>query len=793
MITPRWKKVLADLWGNKVRTLLAALSIGVGVFAVGVIASAYVIVQRDMESDYETANPHTARIYCEDFGAELAAELASVPGVTAIEARYHQWIKATGVDGMQYPIDVDSMVSVDQFSVDRLAFQNGARDLRDGEIILERQGAEGLGLQVGDAVDLLLNDGQVRTLTVVGTVHDVIANPFKFASSTSGYVTPDTMALLGGSSLYNYLTLITDGSPTDTAHVRAVAEQVATEIKARGILVYNVSVNNPGKHPADATISTVLMLMGALAVMAVLLSAFLVTNTASSVMGQQIRQIGAMKAVGATAGQMLGMYSVLLLTYGLVALAFAVPLGALAALGLTRWLVMMLNATPSAFSVPPIALALQVFVGLVVPLVGGIIPVIGGARRTVRQAISDYGLSTATRSNWFDRLLEATHLPRPLMLSLRNAFRRKGRLILTVATLVLAGAIFIAVVSVRKSLHLEIAQNLAYYQSDVNVDFVQPYALDPLLDITREVPGIVAAEGWATRKANVIRADGINSDQVLLYAPPSGSRLVTPTMVEGRWLLPTDENAIVVDNHFLDARPDVKVGDIIQVLIGTQTFPFQVVGSFRVGSNVPSPFTYTNAEYLTRITGTEGLVTGMRVVVESPTASRQEEVLRALQTHFQSQDIRASMQTGEAFAAQQRSRVDLLIVLLLLMALLIATVGGLGLMGTMSMNVLERTREIGVMRSIGAENGAIFQLVVAEGLVIGLLSWAAGLVVAIPITHLLDRALGSRLLTVPLVYTYSAGGVLIWLAIVLVVATVASLLPARNAVRLTVRDVLAYE
>jgi putative ABC transport system permease protein len=82
---------------------------------------------------------------------------------------------------------------------------------------------------------------------------------------------------------------------------------------------------------------------------------------------------------------------------------------------------------------------------------------------------------------------------------------------------------------------------------------------------------------------------------------------------------------------------------------------------------------------------------------------------------------------------------------------------------------------------------------VVEGALVGLLSWALSIVVAIPITHMLANRLGNSLLTVPLVYTLSGAGIIIWLALVLVLAAIASILPARNAVRLTVRDTLAYE
>jgi ABC-type antimicrobial peptide transport system permease subunit len=343
-------------------------------------------------------------------------------------------------------------------------------------------------------------------------------------------------------------------------------------------------------------------------------------------------------------GELVGMYMALMLGLGLLALLVAVPLAAVASYGLTRWLDGMLNANPGPFTVPPVSLALQIAIGIAVPLIGAIVPVIGGARLTVRQAMADYGLSAPARPSLIDRLTEAVRgLPRPMLLSLRNTFRRKGRLALTLSTLVLGGAIFIAVFGVRESMIVENERAFGYYQSDVNIAFAKPYIL-----------------------------------------------------------------------------------------------------------------------------------------------RRAEEDLDDL-------GIDVTLSTGSEIIAQKNSQTNILTYLLLFMALLIAAVGGLGLMGTMSMNVLERTREIGVMRSIGAENGDILQLVVVEGMLIGFLSWAISIAVAIPITHLLDRTIGLPLMSVPLTYILSTTGIAIWLVVVLALAAVASLLPARNAIRLTIRDVLAYE
>jgi putative ABC transport system permease protein len=292
---------------------------------------------------------------------------------------------------------------------------------------------------------------------------------------------------------------------------------------------------------------------------------------------------------------------------------------------------------------------------------------------------------------------------------------------------------------------------------------------------------------------NIMQSDDKNSDLVIVYSPPENTQLVKPVVTAGRWLQAGDTNAIVVDNHFVALRPDVQVGDLLQVRIDGQNHPFTLVGIFRLAGDPPNPFTYVNNEYLSSIMGLDGQVNSLRIVADGHDPARQSEVLTALQGRFKTLGIEASLQIGSEAINQKRSQTDLLVTLLLFMAVLIATVGGLGLMGTMSMNVLERTREIGVMRAIGAENGAIFQMVVVEGMLVGLISWALSIAVAIPITQLLDNRLGNSLLTVPLVYTLSGAGIVIWLVVVLVLAAIASSLPARNAVRLTVRDVLAYE
>jgi putative ABC transport system permease protein len=102
-------------------------------------------------------------------------------------------------------------------------------------------------------------------------------------------------------------------------------------------------------------------------------------------------------------------------------------------------------------------------------------------------------------------------------------------------------------------------------------------------------------------------------------------------------------------------------------------------------------------------------------------------------------------------------------------------------------------REIGVLRAIGASNLSVRKIVLIEGVVIGVLSWTIGMLISWPVSRFMSEQLGIALINIPLIFQYSIGAAVLWFFVLQGVALVASLGPARNAVRLTVREVLAYE
>jgi putative ABC transport system permease protein len=148
--------------------------------------------------------------------------------------------------------------------------------------------------------------------------------------------------------------------------------------------------------------------------------------------------------------------------------------------------------------------------------------------------------------------------------------------------------------------------------------------------------------------------------------------------------------------------------------------------------------------------------------------------------------------TASEVVASVNTQMRSIIVLLSTMAVLIGVVGSISLSGVLSLAVIERQREIGVMRAIGASTWNIARLFVGEGLILGWLSWLIAFPLSLPAGRVMTEALSAALGT-EIVYYYTPQGALVWLLIITILSALASWLPARRATRISVRESLSYQ
>jgi putative ABC transport system permease protein len=350
----------------------------------------------------------------------------------------------------------------------------------------------------------------------------------------------------------------------------------------------------------------------------------------------------------------------------------------------------------------------------------------------------------------------------------------------------------VSVFSVRDSLDLTLADAARYWNYNVSVSFPRFYQVDRLEGEAMRVPGVIGAESWGFDTARRVYSDATEGRGFTLIAPPARTPLLRPAVLQGRWLSPEDTDAVVINTDLLDDQPDLRIGSEVTLMLRERARVWRVVGIVRgvlTGRNA-----YVNYPYYASLVNQPGRASSVFVVTDQRGAEYEAGVGQALEDHFAGLGMRvSSVNTTSADRFNITYQFGLLVTFLLIMALLLAVVGGLGLTGTMSINVLERTREIGVMRAIGASTPAIIRIVIFEGVFIGLLSWAQGVALALPISRLLGNAIGTLIVRDPLSYAFSLTGAAIWLAVVAVVSALASLAPALNASRISVREALAYE
>ena len=791
------RKVWRDLRNNKGRTLLVVLSIAVGVLAIGMIISTNIILERQLTASQIASNPAHVRLLLRGLvDDDTVHAVARMPEVMDAEGR--------ATTGIRWKPTLDSewqdaiLVMRDDYLLqefDIIELKTGRWPDSDSAAV-EFNHVEPYNIPgPGGMIYFEVNE-RPEAVTLSATVRDPEQSPPPLTENAAFYVTRPMLHKLVGWSDYNEIRFTIPNFDEDVA--RVAADQVEDKLIKTGISAGVPIVNAPQRHPAQDILDGLGLVLAVMAAMSLGLSTLLVINTINVVIAQQIPQIGIMKTVGGLTRQIATLYLAGVVVYGVMSLSLAVPLGAFGGMALSQWMLRLMNVPSSPLEILPQALLVQIFAGLLTPVLAAMWPVLKGAAVSVREAISAYGLGTGqygVRS--LDRAMGSIQsLPRMCLLALRNTFRRAGRVLLTEVTLIMAGAVFMMVISTNYSFTQTIAQIFKGFGWDVLVGFDDWQRIDEIVPLVESRPGVQGAEMWVFRGGalRLIKPDGtedINYD-VNVRAIPRDTQLFMPQLTAGRNLMPDDGHALLL-NQKLAADMGVKVGDqVVLDLDDEGESMWTVVGLlFDLSARQTTVFIHidTYNEEVNRV-GRAGVV---EIRSNAKTASGQAAVAKDVKEFLESKGYRIGFtDTALEYQEDAVAQFSILTTLLLIMTCLMAVVGSFGLSGTLTINVLERRREIGVMRAVGASSGDVGFIFMGEGLILGLLSWASAIPSSLLAGKYFVEAINNAI-KFPIIYFYSSQGVWIWLAIVVVLSLVASGLPAHRATRISVRESLAYE
>ena len=786
-------KVLRDLKRNLGRTVLAVLSIAIGVFAVGINSGMMDLMPSRMLGSYQASNPShvwmsLGGVVDDDQISRLAREpgLAGVEGIRELGAR---WRLTPDQEWRNLGVSTRGDYTRQQFNT--VSLLSGAWPTKN-VVAVEESSIDYFNIQPGSTLTLEIN-GREHEVKIGGVVKDVMVNMPAFGGDATIFISPEMAENLSGWS--GYTTLLVQVPQYSEQAAEAGAAQLKGTLEKMDAPVVFYRTFDPDKHFLQDMVNGVIMITTVMGVLALLLGLFLVVNTINALVAQQIPQIGIMKAIGGTTRQVMTLYLASVLIYGLLALIIALPLGVLAADAVAEMLLKMMgiSADPNV-NASTSAVIQQITVALLVPLLAALWPIYSGVRLTVREATSNYGIGATFGKGLIDRMLAKVRgLPRQAILTIRNTFRRKGRVVLTQITLIMAGVVFVMVMSSAASFTYTINYLTDSLGLKVLMYFEQPVRIDEAKAIIESQPDVEFAEFTLFQSSTAYMDETTDEGKdIFINAVLPDSRLLKLAVADGRWLLPEDEHAAVISTDTA-GKMSVTVGDKIFVKIdGTDRVEWTVVGTVTDLSNMQRNI-YVPLGTYQREVGLSGRGTTAWLSVTPDTSATRLRVEKNLREALNARGLKVGgTQTAESIRANNESTFGIITTMLLTMSALIAFVGAIGLAGTLSINVLERRREIGVMRAIGASSFQIARLFVGEGLILGLMAWVIAIPLSVPVGQLFSQVIG-QVINFGVVYQFSWTGTLQWLMIVVALSILGAALPALRATRISIRESLAYE
>ena len=796
-----WYKIWFDIWHNKTRTFLAVLSIAAGVFAVGAIFGMSDMLLTNMDNSHRAVlATHINVQLANPVDRDTILNLRDVHGVEDVEPYNSADIlyKLRPEDEWR-PGVIQMRDNFEAQKYELLQLRAGHWPGAENEVSLERMAAQFLQVGVGDTVIFKINDKE-RVLPITGLVRHPFVPPPQFMDLAFFFMSGQGMERLG----------IPDGkfgafyvrvTPYSADYAKEVATSIKDKLAKQDIHVAAFVYEDPDRHWGRTFFDGITLVQKMLAIICVAISAILVFNTLSNLITQQTNQIGILKALGGRTQMIVGMYLVSAFVYGVLAFLLAMPLGAIVANALTKSFLNLFNIDFNQFQISKEAVIFQGLSALVAPLLAGLPPVLQGARITVREAIASYGLGGGYRSSRFNRLIEKIGqrlLPSHYATVLGNMFRHKGRLILTQMVLISAGAAFLMVMALNSSITLTLDNFFERQNYDISLQFAHDERAGRIVTLAESVEGVEKAEILFIVPASIFVSDQLVKEAGIgsyVRGIPSESDFYKPLMVAGRWFSPGDGRAIVLtrktaeDNH-------IQVGNTVTLDLGVMgKADWQVIGLYEpvfVGG-FNSDTIYAPQEILFETTDKYNRGGMVLIRTTSHDGTFTTDVTQRLKDVYESHSIKVvASQTETELRTTNEWQFSIVTSMLLALSVIVAVVGGIALMGALSIGVIERTKEIGVLRAVGARSPTILGIFVMEGILQGLLSWFVAIPLSILVSPVAANALGQEMFGATLDYQYNWPAVGIWLGIVIVISIVASILPARGAIRISVRDSLAY-
>ena len=788
-ITAVTRKSLTDLTRRRARAFFTVLTLALAVASVGLFAVTPLMDQA-MKHEVAANRLPDATVSMKPLAltnAELA-RLARLPNVTALEPRS---LFATRVY-VGARRDKALIVGVRDFAhqqADVVALDSGSAPA-SGTLLVDRNDTTHTKFHagIGGAARVLSATGRVQSLPITGVARNLTGADLVVGGYITFYADMKTVSALSGATGYTSLgfRLRDNSRPAAERTVAAVRNELRASTAFRAFDDMPV-IQDPGGYPGKSEFEKLGGMFTVITLLALLTALVLVSNTMSTLIGEQTSEIAAMKAIGARRRDIRRLYlRTTLLFGGLGAVAGAVLgivfanllVGFFADLGFgitARWGISM-----------PIVIA-SVIVGLIAPPLAALPAVRRAARLPLAEALHASGSAVGGQGRLDALLRRFTALPRAAQIGLRGVGRRKRRSLATMLQVGLAVGTLLALLSLGAGVGKTTRQWYDQNHFDIWAQAVasKPFNADAQR-LVRSTQGVAQVQAGMT---NAVRVKGKDVSAWGLQAQP----LMSTDVRSGRWYTSAEVAArarVAVLGRTIASTAGKQVGDSITLQTANGPVTLRVIGisgnQANNGSVVFMPVTTlqaalgspdaVNSFWITTTSQNHGFIDGTTTRVEDALAAHGNQVATLVNYDAKEKNVAANAQITTSIT---------------ILGLLIVAISMVGLVNAITMSVLERTREIGMLRSVGARARDVRRIFATEGLVVAVGGWLLG----VPLGYLLARgivALAGNAVGLDIAFVFPLSYALIALIGTVILALLIMLAPLRRAVRFKPGEAIRY-
>lgn len=785
------RKVIGDLRVNPGRIVLVIFALVIGLWGVGSILVSYTILSRDLNENFVRTNPLHAAISSKDFNRLDLAALRNRPEIDKAEFRDFATLRIETHPDEWIPLWLFGVEDFNNFKLARIFDQKGNGGPivpEDGAMLVERDGLRFSDLKAGNPARIRAGSRVVK-VPVSGIAFDPAQAPGTQDHLIYAYVNKKTYSGITGEAA-NQRLIIRFKNVKSKQEVQTAADGLVSYFKTLGIEVDTVKIPKFMEHPHQWQLNTLLFMEGSIGFLAFFLGAVLVSQLIAAILAKQIRQIGILKAIGASRFQVFQIYLTMVLVLGVVSGVVAIPLAVKFGYFYAYFVADILNFEVLTTSLPHHMYIYLVASSLLLPILLSLPAILKGTRIPVRDALSDYGIQQdagAKKSNVTHKL----PLPRNLVLAFENTMRRKKRLAITVAAMALGVAIFNTGFNVQQSLKDLLSDVNNSMKHDVQVVLINQIPKEEALKHFSGIENISRVETWNGGRGGMQSMVVSTDAGVGIIALPYNSDLLAFRSIKGRWLSGPTEHEIVMNQEAAVLYDNPAIGSYQTLSVRGKQLNAKLVG---IVDELEKPKIYMAQEQYDALANPNHYVNSLMFVAKDKSYDKVIALKRDIEKAIEPSNLQV------LYVMMQAERVKIIydhlkiiFVTIVFFALLVLVVSAIGMASATSINIMERTREIGVLRAIGATPKIIYSLFVAEGMIVSVISIFLGLLLSYPLSIVASKFFGNLMLEVELRYSFSRIGFVITLIATLIFGWIASRIPAQRAVSVSTREALAYE